>query len=249
MKRISKYLSVGLLAYLLFLVGTIPASQAYGWLQSSLGPLQLAAVDGTVWSGSAGQAQFQQYRFQPVSWSFRPLALLLGRAEYQISAKNAELDTSGRAGRRYDGTTYLKALRGKAQASLLEPWLGRLGVEPKGSLDLDLSYLEYRDKRLRRAEGNIVWRGAGAKSPMDLEFGEIVFELGSAGANVRINIKDRNGPVGIKGTIDLQPNGGYTLDMTLNPTAEADPNLVQSLRAFGRPGTDGTVQFRYSGNL
>ncbi len=53
MKSALRYLVLGVVAYLFFLVATLPANFAYRHLADRLKPTVLASLSGTIWSGRA----------------------------------------------------------------------------------------------------------------------------------------------------------------------------------------------------
>jgi len=91
-----KLFAVGLGAYAIGLIATVPATLVDAGLQrASTGKLRLAEAQGTLWSG-AGQIEIRDARGRTgaakgFAWRFLPASLLRGRLAYEV-----ELDRSAR---------------------------------------------------------------------------------------------------------------------------------------------------------
>jgi len=83
--------------FLISLVLTMPASQAYKW---GLYPeeIQLYGLKGRVLDGKASQVSINDISVNNVSWSWRPLSLLAGKLSFNWFVNDSELKGKGSAG-------------------------------------------------------------------------------------------------------------------------------------------------------
>ena len=77
-----KYSLFGLIAYVVFLLATMPAGFAYGYWKKSFGgdkvPVALNDIEGSVWSARADKAVIKGQQFNALTWNINFLTLLLG---------------------------------------------------------------------------------------------------------------------------------------------------------------------------
>ena len=79
MKKSWRWLLLGAVLYVLFLVVNAPADKLLPLLQPQLQGIRLSGVDGRIWSGQAQYVEVLPLQLSEVHWSFRPFALVLGR--------------------------------------------------------------------------------------------------------------------------------------------------------------------------
>lgn len=254
-----RYLVLGVLAYVMVLVLTIPAQQVYAYWQSSRSAnryFSLSGINGSVWSGTAEQAVIQGQVFNHVEWTLRPWTLILGKVglswRFQLPGKSGEASYG-------QGTTEL-GLGGSIDFPELEASIpaataanmARLGaLRPGGTLDLNLEDVEWDGQALVSAEGQIVWRKAGVSLMKPVALGDLTLKLETSDKDIKGIISDNGGPLSAQGVITLAADGRYQFNGTFATRGDVsgDKTLENALRSMGRPGPDGKVRVNYSGNL
>src|SRR5262245_30208174 len=88
MKKIWPMLALGLGAYIVFALVTLPAQLITDRLARQ--GVSMIGVQGTVWSGRAEAVQVANLNLGMLRWSLRPLALLTARAGADISVKRPD---------------------------------------------------------------------------------------------------------------------------------------------------------------
>jgi hypothetical protein len=249
MRRSLGYVGFGVGAYLVFMVASVPAQFVFAHLQTQLAPLRISEAQGTVWSGTANQVSVGSLHFDKASWGFRPLALLTGRLESNVSVESKGLYVTGRTGISLGGTRYVKQAKGEIPADLVDLFLPLRGVNLKGQLFATLESMAFDGQRLTSAAGTIVWQEAGVASPTAMELGDLEFTFKPKGDQIQINVADKQGPVRIEGLATIQPDGKYNFRGTFVPRPNADPQLVNGLKLLGRSGPGNAIEVRYSGIL
>jgi hypothetical protein len=76
--KILRILLLLLLAYAVFAIATLPASFATKRIDAALADVEVNAVDGSIWSGSANAINYQGVALGALEWSARPASILRG---------------------------------------------------------------------------------------------------------------------------------------------------------------------------
>lgn len=252
-----KWLAAGAALYLLFLLLTLPATHITGRLSAWLAEqprapiVQLQGVSGPWWHGRVEQLQLDGIRPGPLSWRWRPTALLAGRfglnLDLQGEATHGETQLAVSPG----GILYLKDLTLELSAAEAIRTLPALPVpvDADGRLLLTLDRAVVAPDGLpRELAGQLEWREAGLQSPLRVRLEHLVAELASEEAALVARLSDRGGDLDLSGEARLDPaSGRYRLDLRLR--ARNNPELRDSLALMGRPDARGYHNVNRSGRL
>jgi general secretion pathway protein N len=244
-------LALGVGAYLAFLIVSFPASTAFAWFVPE--QVQLAGVEGTLWSGRAAAVSVERFALQDVRWRTSPWPLFTGRLSANVEARLP------------DGfvNTHVTASRSRVRLSdaRLAVSLPTLqGLFPlggtRGQATANLSTVELVDGwptaaigelRLAKLEVPSFQRGA---QPIALGDYLVKFEPPAGGQGIAATFNDTGGALEVSGTAALQPTHAYVLDAFVKPRAGASPELVQGLSFMAQePDSSGRRRFMLSGTL
>lgn len=261
----TRFIILGLLTYIIFLVLNFPADRAYAYWKSSDSSssnagrsFALAGISGSVWSGKANVAVIKRTRFENVEWTYRPWVLLLGEVGLSWSFRNP--DTPGSKAGSYgqgvtslglDGSVSFSSLEAQLPASMVASMAKMQALQPSGSVGLNLQDVEWSGQSLVSAEGRIVWRGAGVNLLRPVSLGDLTLTLETRDDEVKGVIADSGGPLSAQGLVTLKDDGNYQFNGAFaarGNTPDAK-NLENALRSMGRPGPDGKVKVIQSGSL
>jgi general secretion pathway protein N len=243
-----RYLVVGVTAYLLFLVATVPATYIRSTLQSQVPELLLGKLSGTVFSGKVGQVRFQDLELGPVNWHFRPLAVLLLRIEYRLELSHPDSQGHLILGIKPGGEIYGKALEIQLLPDRLINQFSPVQLRSRGMLDLRLDSFEIAGGQLAAVAGTISWQDAAIMSPLELGLGQLELALESRD-DYLVGTVTRGGELGASGDISIQAGGGYTLDLVLRPGNYVDSDTLGLLDAVTQAGPGGSYLLKSSGRL
>jgi general secretion pathway protein N len=243
-KRIAAYLLLGLLAYAVFLVCTLPAERAAAMVRKQAPQLQLAGVTGTVWSGRAATLQYRTQRLSRFKWRLNPLALVLGRIEFDIA-----FDGEGRTGtatvaRRFDGSLVLNEVAVRLPVAELGGPLSLTGL-----LEVKLDELTAKDGMIQSATGELHLLQAAVTEPVAQKLGDFSAKISTEAAGIKAQVRDEGGPLQLEGTLRLINDGSYQLHAKAVVRDPQQTMLQQVLRAAGRQEPDGRVALEYNGRL
>jgi hypothetical protein len=247
LRQLWRFLALGAGVYLLVLVTTFPAARAVNFLEQQVTGLMLTSVSGTVFSGQAGRVVHNGQDLGPVSWSFRPAALLLGRIEYRVTLDGPLFQGSGYLGTALGADIIAHDLVGELQA---DPLVNRhlpVPVETTGTVTLALDSMKVRDGFATELSGIIHWTEAAILEPVALSFGKVEVNLGSSGDTITARISSPGADAAVSGDLALLAAGEYRLQLVLKPGAETDPGFADMLASYGKPQPDGAFLITDSG--
>lgn len=252
-----KWLAAGAALYLLLLLLTLPATHLTGrfagWPSASpqAPALRLQGVSGPWWNGRVEQLQLDGIRLGPLTWHWRPTALLFGRFGLELVLEGGA--ASGRAGLALSpgGTLYVDALSLELPATELVRNLPALPVpvDAGGRLLLTLDRAVVGPDGLpRELVGQLEWREAGLQSPLRARLEHLMADLTREEAALVAQLSDRGGDLDLSGEARLDPaSGRYRLELQLR--ARNNPELRDSLALMGRPDARGYHNVNRSGRL
>ena len=243
------YLGLGVLAYSIFLVATVPAARAYPLLKSSIAPLALYGLDGTLWSGRADTADLGAYRLGSLSWQAHPWKMLLGRLEFAWTAAKDSAQGSGVAARGLTGKFHLSATRARVPVAELSAQLPFLPLQPGGVLRIELSKMQIDDNIIVAADGILAWENAAFVTPQPVNLGSLALTLVTDDSGIKGVLLDKGGALQAQGVLMLKPDGSYQFTGTLASRDPQQPQIQQSLAILGKPLPDGKIAVSWSGLL
>lgn len=252
-----RFVALGFLIYIIFLVLNFPADRAYAYWKSSESASQnfaLAGISGSVWSGKANVAVIKRTRFENIEWTYRPWVLLLGQVglNWRFQLPDSQGSKAGSYGQGVtsfglDGSVSFSSLEAQLPASMVASMAKMQALQPSGSVGLNLEDVEWNGQSLVSAEGRVVWRGAGVNLLQPVSLGDLTLTLETRDDEIKGVIADGGGPLSAEGLLTLAEDGRYQFNGAF--AARNDKGLENALRSMGRPGADGKVKIKYSGNL
>lgn len=242
----------GLLAYLFFLIATVPAGFVYSQWKQHLGgnktPVVLSDVEGSVWSGSIGKAVIKGSTFERVNWDISVLTLLLGIMEVDFDLAVTDGFAKGTVGYSVFGNAYFNGIDAWMPLAQIENLINLGALHPAGALDVKLSNVKLDGNAIVSAKGDIAWHGAAVTLFKQLGLGDLQFALEPHEGGVKGVIKDQGGPLRADGILQLNPDKSYTFDGEFG-TRGSQPDLHAALTTMGRFNKDGKVKVSLKGNL
>lgn len=240
-----RLLPLGLAVFIAGLVINLPARAVHDWLSPPA--LRLAGIDGSLWSGRAGEADIQGVYLRNLRWSINPWRLFAGQLAYDLKADPVGGFIDASAAVNLAGTLTLSRLNAALPLSALHGAIRNDDVG--GDLSLQLSDVRIVDgwpTDLRGLAGasNLLIR-ALAPNPI----GDYRAEFQTADDTIIGAIEDASGMLDVAATLTLRPDRSYSLVGRVAPTATATPSVVQQISFLGSPDARGLREFRLEGAL
>lgn len=245
-----RYALFFLIVYLLALLASFPAEQAYR-MARQLGPLpvELYGIDGTSWRGRAQTVRIDDVSLRDFEWTLRPLPLLIGRAEARIALRIGEGTLTGITGRTLGGASYARDVRIDAALADLGAVAGFGDLGLRGRLHGDFERLRVGNREVQAMKGTLAIADGGIGEPLNMIFGSFVADIETRDEGIHAALRDREGPLRAEGALTLQPAGEWRLRLRLAPRDPADARTRDMLRSLGRPGAEGQIELTRNGAL
>lgn len=248
MRRPKLLLAAGTAAFLLFIVALLPASLVLRYVPPEF---ELRGVSGSVWWGRATEVLLRGQPLGALRWSNRPWRLALLELNYAL-----QLEPAGGAVRldlrtRGDGRIELLRIRGgfpvTATAGVIGPegWAGE--VEP------NVDWLILRGRYPVSASGTVTVRELTAPGNRGANIGtfELTLGEGAVGAEgITGRLRDLGkGPMRVRATLELKPDGSYLISGEVTALPEAGPVVLRTLAFLPPPDSLGRRPFAIEGTL
>lgn len=239
---------VGVLAYLVLLVSTLPAALVVDSIQAKNNNPVLSGVVGTVFTGRAARVQLQGIELGPLDWQIRVPGLLLGRLEYQLVFSSERFPGRAIAGIRLTGGRYVRDMAMSLDQDFLFNRWSPLEVQTEGRLTVAVENMEFDDGFPSALTGFMQWSDAQLIEPLQLALGRVELVATSEADHLSARVTN-NGPTTVSGKISLNRNGDYTLDLYIKPVAAASEELIDILGMAGQLQSDGSYLLSGSGAI
>lgn len=249
MKRGLTLALLGVLAFLVLLVATLPARV----LLDRIPNVEATGVGGSIWSGHAEMLSVQGFALGRTQWHLFALPLLRGRLE--VDATISPLDGNGSARCVIGLSQSVRCSRVMANLplqflpvnSLPQGWTGRINANFT-QLDIERGWPTGARGQLEVLD---LARPAGGKASA---FGSYRLVLPApdvgAGDGALIGaLQDAGGPLNVIGTLRLSPDRTYTIDGHVAARNDAPPDIARSLEYLGTPDAQGRREFSLAGSL
>jgi general secretion pathway protein N len=241
---------LGLVAYIVFLLISLPAAQAWAWFGGQV-PVQAFGISGTVWQGQAALVSQQDRRLEAVQWEVRPSSLLLGQLRANVQARMADGRLRGDVAVSPGGRFTARQLRLDMPATELVQWAGlSLPVRVEGQLDTLMQDLVVNGPRIIRADGLVSWHGAAISfGSSALPLGNLALRLEPGADGTSGVLTSHDGPIEIGGKLNMTPDGKFVMDLAVQVVGELPDDVLPSMKLLGIPADGRQVHARMSGNL
>jgi hypothetical protein len=247
-QRAWRLIALGVAAYLLILVTTFPAARLTGMLEQRLSDLSILAVSGSVFSGKAGRVVWQDLDLGSMHWQFSPLALLLGRVEYSVELMHPANAGQLAAGMTLFGNAYVHDLELKLLPDRIINHYSPIEVQTGGEWLLDFEEIDVNDVFSGSTSGTIAWQDAVILAPVNMVLGQLKLDVQGNNAALLGEIVE-GGALGASGNASLLVDGGYQLDITLQPGPDATAETFDMLEDGALLQSNGNYLIRQSGQF
>ena len=225
MKRCTVFMLL-LAAYLVFLIGTMPAHIASARIAAATqGTVDvIAPPQGTIWRGTAGM-RIAGAALERVEWRFQAQRLFVGEWAYALRIDDAALRAEAVVARSFSQWR-VHQLVAEGQASLVGRWLPLLGiVSPSGQIHINATRLNINEKNLE-GQAQLQWRAAALGLSDVRPLGDYAAEVSLRGAGADYVVKTSSGVLRIAGRGTFQP----PLQWSFNGEASAEKDMLPRLQ-------------------
>lgn len=249
MKRLWPLVALGVGAFVIFALATLPANIVLSRLESA--GIHAGGVSGTIWNGRAQVLQLQGVNIGSVEWKLHALALFTAHANADVKVTRADGFAQTQLSASPGGTIRLQALAASLPLSALPAstlpggWTGTLNGRI-ADLTLDNGWPTRVDGTL-----DVMDLTGPARRPANMGSYRVVFDPAASTAEVlRGAVTDAgDGPLQISGNVELKSDHSYVVDALVATRPNAPRDLVSSLEYLGPPDAQGRRQFSMAGTM
>lgn len=243
------YILVGIIAYCVFLISSIPAAPVIGMFKDRI-PVTITNVSGSLWNGQANIIITNKLILNNVQWSFLPLRLLLAKAAVNVNAEFNSNPMNSRLSVGLSGNLAVDELSMKLDAtdvaSLLVLPLGELS----GEFLLRINNAIFQPGSVPRIDGTVNWLRAAVTVAETADLGNVSIVIDeNDDSPLTASISNKGGQLLLSGNLTTDEMGEYALKLTMKPNASASGNLVNSLAMFAKKQPNGAFIIVNNGNL
>jgi general secretion pathway protein N len=249
MKKLWPLVALGIGAYLLFALITLPAGVVLAPLKSS--GIEVAGVSGTAWKGHAQALQIQGTRLGSVEWNLHVLSLFTARLTADVKLTRTDGFAQTELTLKPGGGTSFKDLSASLPLSALPP-----NVIPggwAGTLNARLAHLGVEHGWPRSVDGTIeaVNITGPARKPANMGSYKVTFpaKQDAAADTLTGALTDTGGPLQVTGTVQLKPDRSYVIEGLIATRADAPSDVVNALQYLGPADPQGRRPFSFAGTL
>lgn len=246
MKRLWPLIALGVGAFVILALVTLPASIVLSRLGSS--GVTASGVSGSIWNGKAQVLLIRGTNVGSVEWDLHvlPLFTLHLNADVKVTRPDGFASTGLSVGP--GGKVTLKGLTAALPLSAinlpqLTGWVGQVNAK-FARVTLENGWPTSLDGTLDAVDVT-----GPARRPANVGSYRVVFDPATATPELLQGaISDAgNGPLQIAGTFKLKPDRSYELDALVAARPGAPQNLTRALEFLGPPDPQGRRQFSMAG--
>ena len=252
--RIFRILLLLLLAYLLFVVFTFPASFATTRLNAAVPQVQVEGVDGSIWSGGASDVRYQGVAIGALEWKAQPLGVFQGEWKNHL-VLNGIVDGEGELAVAINGLLNIYDMTLNTTLSeLVENLDKRIPAQMKqfhGEMRADIKRvaIEIESKKLNWLEGQFFLKQL--KIPDGSSVGDFAAEVTTIEKEKFRTVVHSTSDQGLQlqGVITATQQGEVELDIRLANVAVLGERTARLIQRFMKKSDDGYYRFQWQGNV
>jgi general secretion pathway protein N len=248
MKRVWPLVALGIGAFIVFALVTLPASIVLSRIPTPA--VSFSGVSGTLWSGRAQALRIGAIHAGSVEWNLHVLPLFTGRLSADVKATRTDGFAQGEVTTTPSGRLVLEAFTASLPVDALPPDVAQGGWS--GTLNLKLPRLVLEDGWPTQADGTIeaVDLVGPASRPAEIGSYRIAFTGADASAGVLSGaLTDLGGPLQVTGTVQLKPDRSYLVDGLIATRPNAPKSIANALQYLPPPDAQGRRQFSFEGSM
>jgi general secretion pathway protein N len=240
---------VGVLAYLIFFIATLPADLVLGRLAKA--GVQGAGVEGTLWSGHAAVVQIGSTPVGAVTWKTRALPLLIGHWAGTAKVQRSDGFADGDFSVALSGRTVLNNFSASLPVAALGPAL--FPSNWSAMLDVHMDALTLVGGWPVDAKGTLEVRDLTGPANQPNQLGSFKGTFPSAApplANTLSgDVVDTDSTLQLQGTLKLAMDRSYVFEGQVAARPNAPAGFERTLQMLGPPDGQGKRPFSVAGSM
>lgn len=246
MKKVWLLIALGVGAFLLFALVTLPAATVLRYVHPS--GVTLSGVSGTIWKGRAQAVRSGNLHVGSVEWDLDILTLLTGKLGADVKVTRS--DGFAQASIAVSGARVtMRSVNASLPLSALPPNVVRGGWTGTATLRLPQLALENSWPVALTGTIEVAALVGPANRPAPLGGYKVVFPEGAAADGLKGALSDTGGPLAVNGTIDIRKDRSYLVTGLVATRPGAPSDMSRTLEILGEPDAQGRRQFTIEGSM
>lgn len=243
--------ALGIVAFLAFLVVTLPAQLLLGQLDRFA--VKATGVSGSIWKGQAADLRVQAVDLGQLTWDLHVLEVFTGRLSAGVTLKQGDAFANGDVAATLRGRVELRGLTASWPLAALSG--GGVPAGWNGTVNLRLDALALAAGVPVDLTGAVdVMNLVGpANRPANLGSFRATFPAEAASGNnaagVTGTLQDLEGPLEIAARIRIGNDRSYVIDGQIATRPNTPASVVNALQYLGEPDAQGRRPFSIAGTF
>ncbi len=246
------YFIIGILAYLFFTLGNIPAARVISLVQQQApNSANIYGVYGSLWQGGADKLLLRNTpEINSLQWDINPAYLLLAQLNGEIRASIKNQNLIGQVKLGPTGSLSASDVRARIDAPVMQELMQLPFGELAGTFVVNIVSLDHLDNPVPSIEAQIKWQNARLTFTETVNLGHVTLDIKPDDKDQLVaTISNQQGQLSLEGEIFIDQQKAYAMHVRIRPEQTASANITQSLKMFARRQTDGSYLVNRKGNL
>ncbi|HMN43291.1 MAG TPA: type II secretion system protein N [Povalibacter sp.] len=246
MKKVWLMVALGVAAYLVFALVTVPASVVASFLPPGV---VAAGTEGTAWNGRAATVVVGGAPIGSITWKLHALPLLALKLKADVKVTRSDGFLQATVATSGGEDLSLTQFTGSLPLASLPP--GAMPGGWTGTLNMRLARLDLTNGWPVGADGTleVIDLVGPARKPVGMGSYKIIFPPELTGNELVGALSDMGGPLEIAGNVRLSANRSYLIEGSVATRPEASQSMTDSLQILGTPDAQGRRPFSLSGTM
>jgi general secretion pathway protein N len=249
-----RWIAIGLIAYLLFLLLTAPAALLVKRLQTH--GIMANGVSGTVWNGRAASIQLRGQAVGATQWRIQAAKLLMGQLTVELKTKREDGFMEGTVTAHLGGRIRLTDTRMALPIPVLSSLAGMHGGMLsgwQGNIHAQLGELVIEEGWPTQIIGNVeaVELVGPARQPTAIGSYRVEFAAApNPTTEIQGSLSSReDAPLDVIGVVRLLPNRQYVIDAQVGTRNDAPASIGKALEYLGPADAQGRRPLSLAGSI
>lgn len=245
MQSRSHLLAAGLVTFIVALIVFFPARVAYRWFVPE--GLSLAGIEGSIWGGSAREAEASGVYLRNLTWRMQPLRIFTGKLGFAIEASPTSgfLDANVALG--ISGAVTLSDVTASLDLQSLQQVAGISGL--RGKLSAQFASLVIDSGLPVAADGVLEVADLIIAIPQPSSIGGYRADFFTQESGVMASVEDTDGVIDLAGSLQISVDRSYQFIAQLAPKNNTPANVRRQLQFLGSANERGQHELRLEGIL
>jgi len=234
-----------LILFMLALIIQFPATVSQQWLESD--HIKVNGINGTIWKGSASEAEINRWYLRDIKWEFIPKKLFSGEVSYQLSMYpfNGLVDTTLTL--KSNEIINFNKLKGNLSHGTLEAIFPYFGID--SAIKLNINEIIMNSGAPTLINGKITLNDLIIKGLSNQSVGSYEIDLITQNNQIIGSFDDINALLDVAGTVTITRDGKYVLTGIVASNAFTPENIKTMLTFLGSANEKNQRNFRFEGEL